>query len=76
MATSKVVGLSPVTFASEDTGVEIQIPLSSLTIDSTTGAIDASGWISATAAKANDQALLGVLIPDLQKRGVIAVSTS
>jgi hypothetical protein len=72
MGSPTVTGLSPLTFVSEDKGDQVQIPLSSLTIGSN-NAINADAWLS-TMSRPGDKALLDVLIPDLQKRGVITVS--
>jgi hypothetical protein len=72
-----VIGLSPVTFASEDTGQEYQIPLSALTIDSK-GAIDASAWppIKKSTLGTKDKKLVPLLLADLLKRGVLSAPST
>lgn len=76
MATTQVIGLSPVTFISEDktsAGTQFQIPLSSLKFDSK-GAIDPSDWPPVKSKKlaAADAKLLPLLLADLLQRGVLS----
>lgn len=73
-----VIGLSPVTFASEDTGQEYQIPLSALTYDDTKAAIDASAWppIKTKKIGTKDAKLVPLLLADLLKRGVLSKGSS
>jgi hypothetical protein len=82
MATTiAVIGLSPITYASEDTatlGQQFQIPLSALTFDASKGAIDASGWVPAKGKKlgTKDAVLVPLLLADLLKRGVLSAPSS
>jgi hypothetical protein len=80
MATPKVIGLSPITFASEDPatlGQEYQIPLSALKFDAN-GALDASDWppIKDNKLKPKDVTLVPLLLADLLKRGVLSASST
>jgi hypothetical protein len=79
MANVAVIGLSPVTFTSEDSGQQIQIPLSALTFDTAKGTIDASAWQPPTKNKklgAKDTVLVPLLLADLLKRGVLSGASS
>jgi hypothetical protein len=76
-----VIGLSPVTFASEDSatlGQEFQIPLSALTFDAAKGIVDPSAWppIKSKKLGAKDSALVPLLLADLLKRGVLSAPSA
>ncbi|WP_157083196.1 hypothetical protein [Novosphingobium lentum] len=76
MAATPVIGLSPVTFLSEDAntvGSQFQIPLAVLKFDSK-GVIDPSDWPPVKAKKlgTKDSKLLPLLLADLLKRGILS----
>lgn len=79
MATSKVIGLTPVTFASEDPatlGQQYEIPVSALKV-TPQGGLDAGDWppIKTNKLKPADVTLVPLLLADLLKRGVLSVSS-
>lgn len=73
MASLAVRGASPVTFISESTeaGVQFQIPLSVLQYDTSTGAIDSSGWNPPKALTGSDIDMVTALLASLLSLGVI-----
>lgn len=76
MANIPVLGASPVSFVSEDTGgsdtgVQYQVPLAALTIDPTTGKVDPSAWTAPSGVTATDLTNLDAILADLLARGVI-----
>ncbi|HEY4030704.1 MAG TPA: hypothetical protein VGM25_10195 [Caulobacteraceae bacterium] len=74
MTAVAVTGASPITFVSEDSGLQIQIPLALLTVAN--GVVDASTWTSLVTLSSNDTTILTNLLADLLARGVIAPVTA
>ena len=80
MATPKVIGLSPITFASEDPatlGLEYQIPLSALKVTAQ-GGLDPGDWppLKNNKLKPKDVPLVPLLLADLLRQGVVSVSST
>ncbi len=76
MTGKPVVGASPVTFISEDTGgsgagVQYQVPLSALLI-AANGTVDRSGWTHPAGVSATDLTNLDAILANLLARGVIS----
>jgi hypothetical protein len=72
-----VIGLSPVTFISEEpatAGLQYQIPLSALKFDVTKGIVDPSEWPPVKKSKLGTAVgkLLPILLADLLKRGLLS----
>src|SRR5438067_6335643 len=70
---ARASGVSALTFVSEISGTQHRIPLSALPIDSH-GQIDFTKWAAEEAAKfaTEDRALMGSLVTDLLKRGIVS----
>ena len=72
--TTRIIGSSPISFVSEETGEQYHIPLSALAFDASKAAVDSSGWSPGKGKKlsSKDEKLLQALLARLLRQGVLS----